>query len=93
MKFFLNIIIYHRFLTVNHSNLWVYISASGLTKTFQRGDIGSYGVSYKVAFMTTDSVNNKLSCFLVNGTQDAPFGPQTIFPDTTGFTVSRLLSC
>ncbi|XP_025110869.1 digestive cysteine proteinase 2-like [Pomacea canaliculata] len=60
---------------------------NGLTKTFQRGDIGSYGVSYKVAFMTTDSVNNKLSCFLVNGTQDAPFGPQTIFPDTTGFTV------
>ncbi|KAL8558058.1 hypothetical protein ACOMHN_022951 [Nucella lapillus] len=55
---------------------------NGLVKNILRGDTGSYGASYKVAFMTNYQVTNKLSCFGANGSSDAPVQPQAILPDT-----------
>ncbi|XP_013412168.1 digestive cysteine proteinase 2-like [Lingula anatina] len=58
---------------------------NGLTVSIMRGDVGPYGSSFKIAYMTTDTVMNKKSCFQVNGTSDSPVKSQSILPDLTGF--------
>ena len=61
--------------------------------TIQIGSDGSsdYGKSYKIAPMTTETVTNQKTCFLVNGTKDAAVSAQTVLPDLTNFTVRKLL--
>ncbi|CAH1773564.1 unnamed protein product [Owenia fusiformis] len=54
-------------------------------KTFQRADLGSFGVNNKVAFMSTDTVFNKRTCFQSNGTKDAPVTIQGVLPNLTDF--------
>jgi len=58
----------------------------GMSKTIQRGDQGDNGIHYMIAPMTNEVVRNKISCFALNGTSDAPVGPQQILPDITNFT-------
>lgn len=58
--------------------------------TYQRGDLGSFGVSYKVAPETTETVINAQMCFQVNGTKDSTILPQIVIPDLTEFTVCCL---
>ncbi|KAK3091873.1 hypothetical protein FSP39_023296 [Pinctada imbricata] len=55
--------------------------------TIQRGDMKPYGVSYKLAPMTTYNVTNKDMCFQVNGTKDGTVDIQSVLPDLTGFTI------
>ena len=58
--------------------------------TYQFGSSSKtpYGVSYKVAPMTTETVMNEKACFEVAGSQDAPMAAQSVLPDLTGFSVS-----
>ena len=60
---------------------------AGMVMTFQRGDQGQYGTSYKVAPMTTYTVKNKVSCFKVPGFAEAPVAYQPLLPDLSGFEV------
>ncbi|CAD5117923.1 DgyrCDS6668 [Dimorphilus gyrociliatus] len=57
-------------------------------KTIQIGanDENNYGVSYKIAPMTTYKVLNKNTCFQISGTKDAPIAPQSVLPDLTNYT-------
>ena len=57
----------------------------------QRGDLGSFGATFKVVFMTNYQVTNQLSCFGMNGTSDFKIATQTIFPDTTSMNVSLVV--
>ena len=57
----------------------------------QRGDVGNYGASYKIVFMTNYQVTNQLSCFRMNGSSDFRIKTQTIFPDTTNMNVSLVV--
>ncbi|KAL3869090.1 hypothetical protein ACJMK2_041816 [Sinanodonta woodiana] len=57
----------------------------GMVVTILRADVDSFGVSYKLAPMTDYHVKNKLMCFQVNGTSDAPITVQGCLPDLTGF--------
>jgi len=65
-------------------------------QTYQIGSSGSgspldNGYNLLVAPMTTEEVLNVKTCFLVNGTSDAPVRPQSIFPDLTGFQVGFIM--
>ena len=58
--------------------------------TIQRagtGVPGDMGVSIKVAPMTTETVYNARTCFLINGSSEYQITTQAILPDLTGFTV------
>lgn len=56
----------------------------GLVVTLQRGDIQPFGVNYKLAFMSTDTVQNERNCFAIPSTDESSqVTPQTVFPDTT----------
>lgn len=57
----------------------------------QRADVGSFGATYKIAFMTNYQVTNQLSCFGMNGSKDFPVEMQTILPDTTNMNVSLVV--
>lgn len=57
-----------------------------LQQTYQRQDAGTYGVSYKIAYMPgSDPTSPERTCFQVNGTKTAPISVQTIVPDLTNF--------
>nr|QOV03073.1 cathepsin L2 [Dysdercus peruvianus] len=57
----------------------------GMVKTLQLSSEGKFGVSLKLAPMTTDERLNVPSCFQVNGTVDEKITPQTILPDLSDF--------
>ena len=63
-----------------------------MDKTFQRKDEGSFGSHYLIAPMSDEKVMNKKTCFLVEGTKQNPIGIQSLLPDLTDFTVSKLIS-
>lgn len=56
----------------------------GMVATLQLAHKGSYGVSIKIAPITTETVTNENTCLQVNGTSDLKILPQAILPDTTG---------
>nr|XP_034183715.1 digestive cysteine proteinase 1 isoform X3 [Osmia lignaria] len=56
----------------------------GMVKTFQLSGKGSYGISIKIAPITTESILNEETCLEVNGTSQLKIQPQTIIPDTLG---------
>lgn len=58
-----------------------------MVKTYQRADILGGGESFKIAPMTNEEVTNSVTCFAVNGSVDSPVTVQSVFPDTSGFTV------
>ncbi|ELT93269.1 hypothetical protein CAPTEDRAFT_181131 [Capitella teleta] len=60
----------------------------GVVKTYQLpGDgVSTFGISRKVAPMTTEEVLNQINCFQVNGTKEAPITIQTVLPDLANFT-------
>jgi len=58
----------------------------GMVKTFQRGDIGEFGTTFKIVPMTNEVVVNAINCFQANGSADAKVEPQSLLPDLTGFT-------
>ncbi|XP_052777162.1 digestive cysteine proteinase 1-like isoform X2 [Mya arenaria] len=58
----------------------------GMVQTMQRADQGQYGVSFKVAPLTTYQVRNTMSCFKVPGIKGMAVDIQIILPDLTGFT-------
>jgi len=59
-----------------------------VTKTFQFRSEPDYpnGVMRRVSYMTTEEVNNTLTCFLVPGTVNRTIEPQTVLPDFSAFT-------
>lgn len=59
-------------------------------QTYQLGGQGSgdYGISLKIAPMSTEKELNVQTCFRVNGSEKAPVQTQSVFPDMTGFTMS-----
>ena len=59
-----------------------------MSKTIQRGDLTEYGQHYIITPETTETFLNKISCLMLNGTGDAPVGPQHILPDISNFSVS-----
>lgn len=63
--------------------------STGVVKTFQLANKGSYGASIKVVPVTTESILNEETCLQVNGSSDFKIQPQTIIPDTTGMEVRR----
>lgn len=44
-----------------------------------------YGRSYIVVPITTETLENVKTCFLVNGSSDVPITPQAVLPDLSGF--------
>lgn len=65
----------------------------GTVKTYQLSHEGDYGASLKVAPVTTDDEENKITCLQVNGTQDNRVGPQSILPDCREFTLVGTEDC
>lgn len=65
----------------------------GMVQTYQRGDQQPYGMSYKVAPFTTETVLNDRTCFEVNGTHDGEVLAQAIIPDLSEFTYKGEVSC
>lgn len=60
--------------------------------TIQRADMTKFGVSYKLAPMSTEKQLNMDMCFQVNGTNnDDAVTIQSILPDLTGFDVNHTL--
>lgn len=58
----------------------------GMVITIQRSDMTKFGVSYKLAPMSTEKQLNMDMCFQVNGTNnDDAVTIQSILPDLTGF--------
>lgn len=55
-----------------------------MVKTYQLGNSG-YGTSLKIAPVTTEEVENSVTCLQVNGTSDDQISPQSVLPDITGF--------
>jgi hypothetical protein len=53
-----------------------------MEKTFQRADLGQYGMMLKVVPMTDENVVNQINCFRVDGTADSPVTTQSILPGT-----------
>lgn len=60
---------------------------AGVSKTFQLGDVNEFGVMRKVVPMTNELVENKITCFEVNGTAGSKVGAQSVLPDATQFQV------
>ena len=60
----------------------------GMVITIQRADMTKYGVSYKLAPMSTEKKLNMDMCFQVNGTnKDDAVMVQSVLPDLAGFKV------
>jgi len=58
---------------------------NGMVKTFQRGDLKTYGTSVKILPMTNEIVANEIDCFQVDGGQDGPVTAQSMLPDISDF--------
>ena len=72
---------------INHNR---FSFSPGMVQTYQRGDQKPYGISYKVAPLTTETVLNDRTCFEVNGTHDGEVLAQAIIPDLSEFTVGTI---
>lgn len=57
----------------------------GTVKTYQLSREGQFGTSLKIAPVTTDEIENEMTCLQVNGTDDNRVEPQAILPDCRGF--------
>lgn len=60
-----------------------------MVKTYQLSSHESYGVSLKIAPITTNELLNKETCLQVNGTEDNRVEIQAILPDVKNFTLIR----
>ena len=65
---------------------------TGMTKTYQRGDIGQYGITQKVFYKSTYQVTNELTCLQIGGSGYPPLLPQTVLPDVSGMKVALSLA-
>jgi len=59
----------------------------GMVKTFQRGDLGEYGLMAKIIPVTTETQLNKIDCFKVDGGEDMRIQPQSVLPDISEFSL------
>lgn len=57
-----------------------------MVKTYQLAKENDYGVSIKIAPITTEEQLNSITCLQVNGTGENPITPQNVLPDLRGFT-------
>uniref|UniRef100_A0A1B6FJ27 Peptidase C1A papain C-terminal domain-containing protein n=1 Tax=Cuerna arida TaxID=1464854 RepID=A0A1B6FJ27_9HEMI len=57
----------------------------GMVKTYQLSTETPFGISRKLAPMTTETELNAIKCFQVNGTQKDKIRIQSVLPDLTGF--------
>lgn len=64
-----------------------------LMQTYQREDLGDYGVSYKVAYMPDKLGNPIHTCFEVDGNENTTVVIQSILPDLTNFTYVKNVAC
>lgn len=58
----------------------------GTDKTYQRADLGEYGVTFKVVPMYTEKDGNYIGCWKLEGHKGWPIIPQPIVPNMTYFT-------
>ncbi|XP_031549819.1 digestive cysteine proteinase 2-like [Actinia tenebrosa] len=58
----------------------------GMDSTYQRGDVLSYGSSYRICPETTETYKNVRKCFQTNGTTAGPVVQQSVLPDLSKFT-------
>ena len=64
-----------------------YFVCAGNDKTYQRGDLGPYGTTFKVVPMYTDKKGNYQGCWHLRGTKHHPIIPQPAVPNMTDFKV------
>lgn len=64
-----------------------------MEKTFQRADLGEYGMMLKVVPMTDENVVNQINCFRVDGTEDSPVKTQSILPGKSIIFHSKVKNC
>ncbi|XP_067033013.1 uncharacterized protein [Acropora muricata] len=57
----------------------------GTDKTFQRADLGKYGVTFKVVPMHTEEAGNYIGCWNLEGHKGWPIIPQPIVPNMSYF--------
>ncbi|XP_078362424.1 uncharacterized protein LOC144646642 [Oculina patagonica] len=57
----------------------------GTDKTYQRADLGKYGVTFKVVPMYTEKNGNYIGCWNLEGHKGWPIIPQPIVPNMTYF--------
>ncbi|KAF8787469.1 digestive cysteine proteinase 1-like [Argiope bruennichi] len=62
-------------------------------QTYQRADMGDFGVSYKIAYMPDESGTPVRTCFQVNGSNENPVGIQSIIPDLSVFGYVKDADC
>ena len=74
--------------SINHLSFYFFLPFKGNDKTYQRGDHGDYGVSYKYVPMFNDKQKNFDGCYKVIGTQNRMIIAQVITPNMTWFKVS-----
>ena len=58
-------------------------------RTYQRADIGPYGLMFKIVPMTNEKVTNQMNCFEAKGGKDSPVSTQSILPNLQGFTLKK----
>ena len=58
-------------------------------RTYQRADIGQYGLMFKLVPMTNEQVTNQINCFEVKGSVDSPVTTQSILPSLEGFELKK----
>ena len=66
----------------------IFLHLPGNDKTFQRGDQGDYGMSYKYVPMFNDQQKNFDGCYTITGTANRRIIAQVITPNMTWFKVS-----
>ncbi|GIZ02322.1 counting factor associated protein D [Caerostris extrusa] len=64
-----------------------------MVQTYQRADLGKFGVSYKIAYMPDETGTPIHTCFQVNGTSETPVNVQGIVPDLAGFQYVKDTNC
>lgn len=62
---------------------------AGTAVIINRADMGSYGTVFKTVPETTQNFANRMTCFKVPGSKDAPVAAQGILPDLTLYDVRR----
>lgn len=65
----------------------LFLYLKGTDKTFQRADLGEYGVTFKVVPMYTEKDGNYIGCWKLEGHKGWPIIAQPIVPNMTYFTV------
>jgi len=64
-----------------------YWSSTGQVSTYQLGAELPWGASYKITPETTETQQNVIKCFQVNGTKGEAVSSQAALPDVQGFQV------